>query len=123
MTTPADITTRFPQFSSADSVRIQFYIDDSAPWFDVCRWGKLLGVGQANWVAHYLTMDAYNTSLGVGSNAVNASIVGTKKVDTVTITKDPGMLDATAKEPMMRTIYGQEYLRLRRIIGMGALAV
>ena len=39
------------------------------------------------------------------------------------VAKDTGLLNKQADNPFYRTLYGQQYLYLRRQVGIGALSV
>lgn len=123
--TPTSFKTRFPQFAAEDDDRIQFFIDDADPFFDVCRWGGFYEVGIANFVAHELVVanaDAAAAAAG-GASAGMSNNTTTKKVDMVQVTRDATLLQAEANDPYMRTVYGQRYVELRDQVGMGAVAV
>lgn len=89
-------------------------VDEDAGFFDSDRWGGLTSRrflnGLANWVAHKIVMET-----GFGSTIANAGQVSQKGVAPV--------LERMAKDPYMRTVYGQTYVELRDMAGMGGLAV
>jgi len=116
--TPAEFKTRFPEFASVADQRVQLFITDADPFFDVARWDTLYPVGIANFVAHELTMaDSTKTNLA------NASDVLTSKVGDVQKTMDTMLLNKQADNPFARTKYGQKYLYLRRNVEIGVMAV
>lgn len=119
--TPADFKARFPQFAAESDDRIQMFMDEADPYFDVNRWAKFYVQGYLNCVAHKLVLANYQATQT--NAAAMATDVSMKKVDAVAVQRDPGLLNLSAKDPFNRTIYGQEYLRLRRMIGAGALAI
>lgn len=121
MYTPADFKADFPQFTTIDDAIIQRQINNAAPFFDVARWAAFYSAGIGNYVAHMLTLNTYLATLSASQN-MGIDVV-MKKVGDVTIQKDAGLLNASAKDPFNRTIYGQEYARLRKMIGSGGLAV
>jgi hypothetical protein len=131
--TPVEFKTRFPEFTSELDARIQLFIDDSVPAFDVCRWGEWYSIGVANYVAHNLAIansialgDASSGFAG-GSAIANSQSWTTKKVGDVSVTRGEasGAGDGKSQKdsPFFKTIYGQEYLRLLRMVGIGAVAV
>ncbi len=120
--TPADFKIRYPQFANVDDARVQFFIDDSVPYFDVPRWGAFFTRGVAAWVAHVVVLDQFQSAQTGAAAALNVG-QSSKRVGDVAVSQDPGILNLQAKDPFMRTIYGQEYVRLRRIVGSGGLAV
>lgn len=120
--TPAELKIIFPQFDGEMDERIQYVLDSAAPHFDVVRWGDFYTQGLANFTAHTLTMTAVAV-VAVGGVAGGADIATVKKVGDVSVSKSEMMLMEQSKNPFLRTIYGQEYSRLRRLVGMGAVTV
>ncbi len=120
--TPSEFKTQFPEFAAETDERVQFFVDRAAPYFDVERWGDLYPDGVANYVAHELALAKAQTALG-GSVQVMTNDTISKKVGDVQVTKDAGLLAKQADNPFYRTLYGQQYLYLRRQVGMGALSV
>lgn len=120
--TPTEFKARFPEFSSETDGRVQLFISDVTPLFDQARWDDLYTVGIANLVAHELVVSNEQTAAaGKISRLANDTL--TKKVGDVQVTKDTGLLNRQAENPFMRTSYGQKYLQLRRLVGMGGVAV
>lgn len=119
--TPAEFKLDFPQFASESDERIQREIDNAAPFFDVERWAAFYTAGLGNYVAHKIALGNYLTAQTPASTlSIDVTV---KKVGDVTVQRDPAIMSMAARDPFMRTIYGQEYLRLRRMIGGGGLAV
>lgn len=120
--TPAEFKLRFPEFTATADERVQLFIDRSDPFFDQARWGDFYTEGVGYWVAHGLTLSASATSTsGTGMGHQNA--VTGKKVGEVQINKSVTLVQAGMDNPYMRTGYGQEFLLLRKMVGVGALAV
>lgn len=120
MYTLADFRLDFPQFAAVSDATVQRQLDNSAPFFDVARWDTFYPAGVGSYVAHMLTLQAF---LAKSAGAAMTGNTAMKKVGDASVQYDAAMLDMSAKDPFMRTIYGQEYARLRRIIGSGGLAV
>lgn len=120
--TPAEFKAIFPSFDGETDARVQYAIDSAAPFFDVARWENLYTQGLVNYVAHTLTMTAV-AAVVVGGVAGVSDVATTKKVGDVSVTKSDAMVEKLAKNPYLRTVYGQEYYRLSRMVGMGAIAV
>lgn len=119
MVTPAAFKLRFPSFSSVTDARVQMFIDDADPAFNVCRWGDYYALGLANYVAHELTMSA---ALEAGRGVtLDATLV--KKVDVMSITFDAILKGKVVDNPFLATAYGQKYLYYRDLVSLGALAV
>lgn len=119
MVTPATFKTRFPSFSALTDARVQMFIDDADPAFNVCRWGDYYDLGLANYVAHELTMSAA-LEAGVG---VKLDATLSKKVDVMQITFDAILKGKVVDNPFLATVYGQKYLSYRALISLGALAI
>lgn len=120
--TPAEFKIIFPAFEGEADARVQYALDSAAPFFDVARWDDLYLQGLANYAAHTLTMSAVTASK-VGGVAGVSDTATMKKVGDVTVSRSEAMLEKQSKNPLYRTHYGQEYLRLARLVGMGAVAV
>lgn len=120
--TPTEFKTRFPEFASETDERVQMFIDDADPLFDVERWGDLYAVGVAYLVAHEMALANAQTAQGGSVAAMNNDDL-TTKVGDVQVTKDTSLLNKQAENPYMRTMYGQKYLYYRKLVGIGAVAV
>ncbi len=120
MVTPATFKLRFPSFAGLTDARVQMFIDDADPAFNVCRWGGYYDLGLANYVAHELTMAA---ALEAGPKAALLDATIAKKVDVMSITFDAILKGKVVENPYLATVYGQKYLYYRDLISPGALAV
>jgi len=130
--TPAEFKIRFPEFASEIDARIQFFIDDADCAFDLCRWGCCYVVGIANYVAHNMAMANYIASGDAagafpGSSSIsNAQQWTSKTVGDVSVTRgnSTGIGNGKSQQdsPFFKTLYGQEYLRLLRLVSIGATA-
>lgn len=120
--TPDTFISRFPAFADIDITVIQTAIDDADPFFNTCRWCNLYEQGLANFVAHNLTMDRAMLD-GTQSAFSDQGDYSSKSVGEVSVSIDAGLIAKYAKDPFMRTLYGQRYLYLRRLVGSGAVAV
>jgi hypothetical protein len=131
--TPGEFKTRFPEFGSEADTRIQIFIDDSVPDFDVCRWGEWHSKGVANYVAHNLAMANAVLAGDVSSSFAGSSAIAnsqswtSKSVGDISVARgeSSGAGDGKSQKdsPFFKTTYGQEYLRLLRLVGMGMVAV
>lgn len=119
MTTPtaADIKARYQELASVADPTINLAITDAVPWFDETRWGSFYAQGFAAFVAHMVTFDTKTSSAGA-SGAVQSKSVGDVSVS---------FAQLQFKKPTdafwASTKYGQRYLELRRLVGIGAVAV
>lgn len=120
--TPAEFKLIFPTFEGEADVRVQYALDSAAPFLDASRWDDLYTQGLANYAAHTLTMTAV-AAVAVSGVVGVSDTANMKKVGDVSIGRSDALLEKQAKNPLYRTLYGQEYLRLARLVGMGAVAV
>jgi Protein of unknown function (DUF4054) len=120
--TPSDFKIQFPEFAGEADARVQLFIDKADPHFDAERWRTMYSDGVANFVAHSLALANAQSAQG-GSVAAMTNDNLNKKVGDVQVTKDTGLLNKQADNPFYRTLYGQQYLYLRKQVGMGALSV
>lgn len=120
--TPADFKIRFPAFVAEPEARVQMFIDDADPAFNVCYWGGFYEVGLANYVAHNLAIANYLATVGSSAAKMSTDTIE-KKVDMVSVKKSEILINAAASNPYMRTQYGQQYLYYLDLIGVGAVAV
>lgn len=122
MVTPADIKERFPAFGELEDGDIQKIIDRAGPYFDVARWDDLLDEGMGLWVAHQLALQARDATAG-SNNGGFTDATTMKKVDQMQKSMSAEIIKAGMDNPYMATVYGQQYLDLRRLVGIGATAV
>ncbi|RQZ18136.1 DUF4054 domain-containing protein [Burkholderia sp. Bp9031] len=118
--TVADVRARFAALSKPfDDDVVELAIEDIQPYFDRVRWGGFYQRAACGLVMHFLMM------------ARAAERTGGKPVLTAT-SKKAGEVQASYAVPaaligddawFASTVWGQEYLRLRRIVGAGGLVV
>lgn len=117
--TASEIKARYPALASVSDATVNIAIADAEPWFDAERWGAFYAQGVAAFVAHMLTADqaaAKNASAAAGP-------IQSKKVGDVQVAYAPTAYRKDTDATFATTIYGQRYLQLRRLVGMGAVAV
>lgn len=116
--TPAEFAAIFPEFSDIPMESVQKQIDMAQPYFNAARWGSFLSEGMGNLIAHQLALSAQNSSSnGLSSDATK------KRVGDVEVMNSDAMLLKKAENPYMRTLYGQRYLYLMKLIGAGVIVV
>lgn len=118
--TPEQFKARYQQFSTEGVSRVQMFLDEAATEMDEARWGELFARGHGLLTAHNLTLANQESAT---SNGAVADLTTQKKVGDVSVSRSEAMLQTQAGDPLMRTTYGQEFKRLRRLIGVGAWAV
>lgn len=118
--TPEQFKARYPQFSTEGVARVQMFLDEAATEMDEARWGEHFARGHGLLTAHNLTLANQESAT---ANGAVADLTTQKKVGDVSVSRSEAMLQAQADDPLMRTTYGQEFKRLRRLVGVGAWAV
>lgn len=114
--TPDRFKQILPEFGLVDSAKIQASIDLADAFFDVARWDNMYELGLANWVADRLVRAPIAPTADDG--AETSSSVG----DT-SWSLHPELVLAMARDPSMRTRYGQEYRYYAGLVGMGGVIV
>ncbi len=118
--TPSEFKAWFPApsaFASMTDGAISPFIARTVPYFNEARWGDFYSEGVANLTAHFIVMNTVTAAAGV--TAAQAGDVVSKSVGAVSVSKSGELVAEAAHDTFMRTPYGQEYCRLRRIVGLG----
>ncbi len=118
--TPTELKAWFPLLSALQAMtaeQIQPYLTRCTPYFDVARWGDFYSEGVANLAVHFITMD--NTTATAGIAAVVDGAYVSKTVGPVSASKSGEIVGEQVHDPFLRTYYGQEYCRLRDLVGLG----
>jgi hypothetical protein len=125
--TPSEFRESFPdgEFNSTGSLPdsyIQKFLDAAAPDFNVKRWGKRYSEGLACNVAHRIVVSKAQAAKSISQ--ADANDVVTRAISgAVSMSKDPEMLRQQARDPFLRTTYGQRYAFLRDLVGRGGVTV
>mgnify|MGYP000849669075 FL=1 len=123
--TPADFKAVYPEFAAKADEVVQAKITLADPHFDADRWDDLLTQGMAAWVAHALVCADLDAAV-LAASAGSPSEVGATKLragDTEISTDGRVAVTQMKGSPFLRTAYGQQYLAMRRMVGLGAVAV
>jgi hypothetical protein len=96
---------------------IQAKITQSTPNFNVGMWGDKYNLGQFYYVAHQLMMDT------IASKSPIVDTVTSKRAGGVSKSASADLIRQQNTNPFLRTIYGQQYLDLRRSLSGGIAAV
>lgn len=115
----AAFRTRFPEFTTAayPDAQVTLALNDTIPLIDPARWDDLYDMGTAYLAAHELVM------AGVIAKTPLTDDKNMKKAGDVQAGRDSMLMNAQAKNPYLRTAYGQKYLYYRNIVGSGAVSV
>lgn len=105
-----------PEFKDVDGFRIDLFLFDAQQEISQARWGRLFERGVLALAAHLLRLSLWATEGNGGANRnVASESAGELSVGyaTPTITGTDADYQLTA--------YGQEYLRLRKLVGIGVM--
>ena len=120
--TPEDFRMQFPELSTVTDDSINYWVDKSSAVFNVDLWGQSYDAGLSNWVAHKIATQlkySYDKDFLDPSDGLNIMMPRVGMAMNVN-TRD--LVLTQAKDPYIGTIYGQEYRRLSRLIGIGGVA-
>jgi hypothetical protein len=120
--TPTEFKAIFPEFTTTLDAMVQAALDAADPFFDSVRWDSLLSSGLSSYVAHELTMSGVTSATPNGTSGIDNSAVATEVRD-IKERFDAQSIRDQGENPYMRTIYGQKYYRLAKLVGAGAVAV
>lgn len=121
--TAADFKIRYPEFVDVDDSRIEFFLDEAALEVSEPRWAAWFTKGVSALAAHLLKISlTINDDDGDGSIDELAPVVS-RAVGDVAITRGPYLSTNAGADYWNLTSYGREYIRLKRIVGIGAVAV
>ena len=120
--TPAEFRLKFPEFDSVVTDRLQSVVDQALPHLDVERWGGFYAEGLSNLVAHYLAMAAKNHARTLNNDPEDDAIVKKAGDTEIKWSEKVAVLQIT-KSTLMATPYGQQYMTLRKMIGLGGVSV
>ena len=121
MMTVPEFLTRYPEFTDTSVPLIEVAISDAIPFFDTCRWGDYLAQGYAALVAHTLSigkMESASSGLGTVEGQVQS-----KQVDGVAVSFMGQGAYKVIDSDLAKTSYGMKYMRLRRLVGIGCVAI
>ncbi|MBN6711132.1 DUF4054 domain-containing protein [Haemophilus haemoglobinophilus] len=106
---------RYPEFEKLDEEIIELFLSDAQTEISEKRWGKFYQRGVMALTAHLLKLREESKATGGDSTRPLASeSAGELSVSYVTPMPDANLDYQT-------TAYGQEYLRLKRLVGVGVM--
>lgn len=126
--TVASLRSAMPEFSDAavyPDPQISFWLDLAPKVFDAGRWGELLDHGMSLFIAHNLVLQSRATKDAQFGKAPGQASgpVTSKSVDKVSISYDVSSAAEEGAGSYNLTVYGQQYIRLARIIGAGPVQI
>lgn len=126
--TAASFRQVFPAFADTGKYSdpmVNFWITTASGLLDPGRWGTLLDYGTQLLVAHNLVLQGadLNTAAFGGNPGVASGPVSSKGVDKVNISFDTVSAAEDGAGAYNLTVYGQQFIRQARIIGMGPVQI
>ena len=123
---PASFRANFPVFADPaaypDAV-VQFFIDLAYMLLSAQRWGALLDTGVQFYLAHNLLLERA-AQLAAEASAVPGTPQGpqsSQSAGPLSMSWDTGSAAEKEGGTYNQTTYGQRYIRLARLVGMGPL--
>jgi len=121
----------FPMFGDAPDSAIDSLLDLAQVELGRCIWGRRLKWGQALFVAHWLALrkslfggwDEESPDAALWLQGVLQSTVTSFSAGSVSWSKDSAMVKEQAKNPFLRTNFGQEFMALRDQLATGLVMV
>lgn len=118
MQTVDEFKLRYPEFKDTDDNAVGFFMEDAESEIDKARWGKLFKRGLFALTAHLVKLASQATETG-GSAAKE---VAAETAGSLSVSYAP-QATPTDGSTYHLTAYGQEYLRLRKLVGIGFMVV
>ncbi|HDR0997898.1 DUF4054 domain-containing protein [Pasteurella multocida] len=109
---------RYPEFKNADPEQVGIFIEDAKAEISEKHWGRLYERGVMALTAHLLRI-SFNSkeSQGGAIRPISSETAGELSVSYTQSISNP------SDDFYQTTAYGQEYLRLRKLIGVGIIVV
>lgn len=114
--TPADLKARYPEFSDVDDARVQSLVNEAALEMSARVWGRLYPVGLLALAAHKLKASGRKRG-GDGAGALSGPMTS-KKAGEIQVGYAAAPLASVDDAYFAGTSYGQQYLRLRRLVAI-----
>lgn len=121
---PTDFKARYPEFVSVLDARVQTpHLDDAVLEVGAGAWGTLYERGVFLLTAHTLAMDPSIEDDIDGGDTVDDSRITSRKVGDVAVSFSRGASASSDEDWYLQTRYGSDYLRLKKRVGIGMVAV
>lgn len=119
MIDPSSFKIRFPEFSCADDVRVQMFIDESVIILNETYWDTKYDLGLYYLTAHFMEIAGESEGGSTGSTGPvqSQAVDGTNISFAITSTDKDDVIYYSS------TIYGQRYLALRKTLGVPACVI
>lgn len=112
----SDFLQRYPEFEKLDPKLIELFLLDAQTEVSQARWGKMYERGVMALAAHLLKLHAMR--LEDDGEAIQA--LASESAGELSVSYAPTMSAANEQDYRL-TAYGQEYLRLKRLVGVGIM--
>jgi len=121
-TTPSDMKTRFPEFSSYDDAFLQLHIDDAECDLDKSKFPECVQDRAVCFLAAHYAALAIRSSTGKGVGQAASQMTG-KTVDKVSATYASVPMKGAGDVYWNSTIYGQQFSELVRRFCAGMVSL
>lgn len=126
--TPASLRTLYPEFSDAAAYpdqTINAWVGVASMMLDAGRWSTLIDFGTTLFVCHQLAIKARSMQVAAfgGVPGQSSGILQSKSVDKVSQSYDTATASEEGGGSWNLTVYGQEYIRLARQMGIGPVII
>lgn len=112
-----DFLLRYPEFGKTDAKRIGLFLSDAQAEVSKVRWAKLYDRGVMALTAHLLKLSA---DAEISGGAANRNLASESAGELSVSYTAP--ISANGSDDFYQlTAYGQEYLRLRKLVGIGVM--
>ena len=117
MLTYQEFLLRFPELGEVEETLFNFFLEDAKVEMGTIeeRWVNFYNMAQAYLIAHYFTLASRRTS-GKGTAAYP---IKSKEVDDVVVEYAVQDVNPSKLDLFTTTVYGQEYIRWRRMAFAG----
>jgi hypothetical protein len=120
----ADFRARFAEFSIIPDATVQLFIDEAILVNDVNRWGTWYALGCGYYAAHHLAIQAKQSAgdsgpiLPVRQMTAGSAMIGYGAI------KEGSFSEGSFSDNFFQgTSYGQQYLKLMKLAGLGAIVL
>jgi len=126
--TPQQLRYDYPEFASTSDYpnsQLEYWISIAYLLLDAARWGKLLDLGAALFVAHNIILEARNQAAAASGGVPGQSTgpVSSKSVDKVSVSYDTGSAIEPNAGHWNLTNYGTRFARLVKMFGAGPVQI
>lgn len=119
---PTDFKLRFPEFVAIADARIQFFLDDAQLEVSEGAWEGLYEKGVFLLAAHLLYLDQVRQGADTDISDLTSGVTS-RSVGDVSVSFARATATSVSDDWYLDTSYGAEYLRLKKRVGMGCVAV